>query len=1181
MSRYTLRAVRLINFHNFVDETIEIRDGGHLFLLGDNGSGKTTVLDAVHLVLAGGELELNAAARLGGRREDGRTLQGVVLRYDPERGVRHRAGAIAYAALELVAVDGGRRITIGIGVEATTMEARVARWGFVVGLPLAEVALLDARDQPLDRDGLRLRLGAGHVHAPLAGYRKELARRLFGSDAQYDEAVRFWGMAKAYREIVAGARDFGALFERLLPSPDGAVFADILRTLRAIDDLEVALRDLDGQRGYCQALADRVRDVATAREAAARYRWLAWGRERDEAVAAGRAAAEEAADALAVAERQRLDGEAARVRAEAADELVRRATSGDTAGVLAAIREREGSRRARLVEIERARAVAAECRRAREQATARATRIGDELTRGAARLAAELRAARAEVVELPGELATVAALAGALDRLGNGRDGTGDAGDVRGALPDVAAAGVEIEAIRDGRERAVVEARLRVHAAAVTSEAGRLRLQALEVSAAAAPPLDAVAVARRALAGAGIDARPVYELLEPAPGADPAVLAAIEALAGDAVLGALIVGEAERARARALIGAAAPGVRIVVATCTAPLPAWCAAALEPSPASAVARAVLGAALIQPLSLGPVVAPDGGAVALRGLGHAVEHARPRLLGADARQRAHQARLAATRQALVVDDQAAAEADRALATAQVALDRARALARLLASSEAWLRAAGHDAEAATGRVALAHAADRDAEDRVAAHVATLAALDDELTALRARIDGLDTDALDRRLAGLSRQADDARAAWHACIAAGAEALARARQAEDRERAARARAAELAALTVEATRDLRSALVAVGAEPFTGDDAGLAHHVRVTLRGDSFRSLDTLRQRVADEERAADVAAAELDGDGSRGVRLLVHAARFGFAYDRGRNQVEDRRGQPLAGVLAELDHAIAEQRSVVNERTRTLMDALVMGELARHLQGQVHLLHETVRGINRVLRGLRFGASEYQFQIAPRADRAELLALIERLSIVDEDSRHRFRAWIDGRLDELRTTDAQVPALLDYRRWFDFKLRMSTTDAEGVELTHRLRQVGSGGEQGVPNYLLVLALAKLLFDAADAAVRPLLFDEAFYGIDAGRRDQLLRLATDLGLQLLIASPDQDGATPAVRAATTLFVVKDAAHDVHLAPYHYWHARPGDQPDLFAPAAAPCPPPDAATCGPTQPPTDTVLP
>ncbi|MBE7450513.1 MAG: hypothetical protein HS111_16925 [Kofleriaceae bacterium] len=321
----------------------------------------------------------------------------------------------------------------------------------------------------------------------------------------------------------------------------------------------------------------------------------------------------------------------------------------------------------------------------------------------------------------------------------------------------------------------------------------------------------------------------------------------------------------------------------------------------------------------------------------------------------------------------------------------------------------------------------------------------------------------------------------------------------------------------------------------------------------------SLNDLTTVEAIEARAADLAADELERDGSRGVRYLAHAGRFGFAYDRDRNLVEDRRGQPLAGVLAELDRTIAEQRSVITDRTRTLMDTLVMGELARQLQGQVHHLDTTVKGINRVLRGLRFGPSEYQFLVTPRPDRAELIELVRRLSILDEDSRVQFRAWIDARLDELHATDDGPPPLLDYRRWFEVKLRMSTTDAEGVELTHRLRQVGSGGEQGVPNYLLVLALAKLMFDAGGAAIRPLLFDEAFYGIDAGRRDQLLRLATDLGLQLLVASPDQDGVTEAVRAATTLFVVKDADHDVHLAPYHYWNRAREPQAELFAPPPA----------------------
>lgn len=128
MTAYRIQTIRLINFHNFIDETVDVREGGHLFLLGDNGAGKTTVLDAVHYVLTGGELEFNAAARVGGRRDEGRTIQGIVLRCDFERGVRNEGGAIAYAAVELIG-DGGERFSLGVGTEATTMESKVTRWG--------------------------------------------------------------------------------------------------------------------------------------------------------------------------------------------------------------------------------------------------------------------------------------------------------------------------------------------------------------------------------------------------------------------------------------------------------------------------------------------------------------------------------------------------------------------------------------------------------------------------------------------------------------------------------------------------------------------------------------------------------------------------------------------------------------------------------------------------------------------------------------------------------------------------------------------------------------------------------------------------------------------------------------------------------------------------------------------
>ena len=116
-----------------------------------------------------------------------------------------------------------------------------------------------------------------------------------------------------------------------------------------------------------------------------------------------------------------------------------------------------------------------------------------------------------------------------------------------------------------------------------------------------------------------------------------------------------------------------------------------------------------------------------------------------------------------------------------------------------------------------------------------------------------------------------------------------------------------------------------------------------------------------------------------------------------------------------------------------------------------------------------------------------------------------------------------------------------------------MDRRTKSVGSGGEQAVPNYLTILTIAHFLFHGNRIRLHTLLFDEAFYGIDAGRRDQLLGFAGDLGLQLLVASPDQDGVKREVRQSTTLLVVKDPEYNVHLYPFH-WENPPQRQMSLF---------------------------
>ena len=159
------------------------------------------------------------------------------------------------------------------------------------------------------------------------------------------------------------------------------------------------------------------------------------------------------------------------------------------------------------------------------------------------------------------------------------------------------------------------------------------------------------------------------------------------------------------------------------------------------------------------------------------------------------------------------------------------------------------------------------------------------------------------------------------------------------------------------------------------------------------------------------------------------------------------------------------------------------------------------------------------------------------------------------FADNRDAILATEAGAIPDELDYRNWYRYEMRVATLDEEGKVIDRRNKSLGSGGEQAVPNYLLILTIAHFMYRGKKMRLHALLFDEAFYGIDVGRRDQILGFATDLGLQLFIASPDQDGVRQEVRNSTTLLVKKDRNYDVHLFSFH-WKNPENRQIDLFEP-------------------------
>jgi len=95
----TLERVRLVNWHNFTYTVIEI--GNRCLLAGDNGSGKSTIIDAIQYVMAANlrMAKFNSAAEE--RKGGGRDLMGYVrCKLGAEAAEYRRGDTIAHVMLE-------------------------------------------------------------------------------------------------------------------------------------------------------------------------------------------------------------------------------------------------------------------------------------------------------------------------------------------------------------------------------------------------------------------------------------------------------------------------------------------------------------------------------------------------------------------------------------------------------------------------------------------------------------------------------------------------------------------------------------------------------------------------------------------------------------------------------------------------------------------------------------------------------------------------------------------------------------------------------------------------------------------------------------------------------------------------------------------------------------------------
>lgn len=121
----TLTRIRLINWHYFINETIRVN--GSFLISGENTSGKSTVLDAIQLVLTTNYRKFNTAAN----EKSSRDLKGYVrCKTGNEDSTYMRKGSvITYVALEFYEERTAKYFTLGVKIDSPDEESKLTiKW---------------------------------------------------------------------------------------------------------------------------------------------------------------------------------------------------------------------------------------------------------------------------------------------------------------------------------------------------------------------------------------------------------------------------------------------------------------------------------------------------------------------------------------------------------------------------------------------------------------------------------------------------------------------------------------------------------------------------------------------------------------------------------------------------------------------------------------------------------------------------------------------------------------------------------------------------------------------------------------------------------------------------------------------------------------------------------------------
>ena len=256
-------------------------------------------------------------------------------------------------------------------------------------------------------------------------------------------------------------------------------------------------------------------------------------------------------------------------------------------------------------------------------------------------------------------------------------------------------------------------------------------------------------------------------------------------------------------------------------------------------------------------------------------------------------------------------------------------------------------------------------------------------------------------------------------------------------------------------------------------------------------------------------------------------------------------------------------IEDTKLLISEEERRVFEEVLLNTISSKITSKIYLSKQWIDKINKLMESMQTSSSlKLSLKWVPKKadnegqlDISELLKLLElgdRCS--DEDMRKitdHFGAKVkEGIRNYENTSEARnyhsiIQEVLDYRKWYEFKLFFEKKNERKRELTNNEFFRFSGGEKAMSMYIPLFSAVYARYENAKKdCPRIIAMDEAFAGVDEGNIRDMFRLLEELDLDFMMNSQVLWGDYDTVKDLAISEIIRDQNDTTVLVLNYHWN-------------------------------------